>query len=435
MPKKAREWGALDVKRAQHSGANDRNEWHAVGGVAGLMIQVAPSGAKSWLLRTAIGTRRRAIGLGSYPEVSLADARDRAREAKRKIAEGIDPIAERKATKAALAAAEARAMTFADAVEAYLKEQLEGLRNAKHRAQWRSTLETYALPEMGKILVSDVTTQDVLRALKPIWGKKAETASRVRGRIEAVIAWAEASGYRAKGDNPARWDGNLKLLLPTRSKSAPKGKQPALARGDAQRWFFDLRGRDGMGSRALEFLVLTAARSGEVRGATWSEIDLGAGLWVIPAERMKAGREHRVPLPAAAVALVENLPRMKGSDLVFTAARGGMLSDMTLSATMRRMHADAVEMAGGDEAAGYLDPSSRRPAVPHGLRSTFRSWTADVGYDRDMAEIALAHEVGSEVERAYQRSDMIERRRAMMDRWADFLAGRDRGVVIELRTA
>lgn len=233
------------------------------------------------------------------------------------------------------------------------------------------------------------------------------------------------AGYRT-GDNPARWKGNLSEILPKPSKVAKGGNQPALALSDAPLWWTELAGREGMAAKALQFLTLTAARSGEVRGMTWDEIDLGdaatlatPATWTIPAARMKNGRGHRVPLTKEAVALLKSLPRMKDSPYVFFAPRGGMLSDMSISAVMRRMQ-DAQVKAG---APGYLDPASKRPAVPHGLRSTFRQWAAEQGYPRDMAEVALAHFIGSEVERAYQRSDMLDRRRDMMAAWGGFLRG------------
>jgi integrase len=263
--------------------------------------------------------------------------------------------------------------------------------------------------------VDAIEVRDVLRALQPIWTEKTETASRLRGRIENVLSWATVAGHRS-GDNPARWRGNLSELLPKPTKVAKVTHHPTLALTDAAAWMADLRKRDGIATRALEFVALTAARSGEVRGATWDEIDLEARLWTIPANRMKAGKEHRVPLTDEAVQLLKALPRFVDSPYAFPAARGGMLSDMGLSACMRRI-SEAKPGA-------YLDPRSKRPAVPHGLRSTFRDWAAERGFDRDMAEVALAHTVGSDVERAYRRGDMLERRRAMMAEWASFLDGK-----------
>ena len=378
-------------------------------------MQVTPTGARSWLLRVTIKGKRRQIGLGSYPDVTLAQARERARGVKDMIWQGIDPLAEK------------RRLTFAQAMEKTLEARTAEFRNEKHKKQWRSTLDTYAMPMLGNMAVSDIDVSDVLRVLEPIWTTKTETASRLRGRIEAVLSWATVGGHRT-GDNPARWRGNLDAVLPKPGKVAKVKHNPALSLADAADWFTDLRKRDGMATRALEFVALTAARSGEVRGATWAEIDLDAGVWIIPAERMKAGKEHRVPLTQEAVALLKALPRMKGSDYVFPAARGGALSDMALSACMKRIN----EARDG----GYLDPRSGRPAVPHGLRSTFRDWAAErTEFERDMAEIALAHNVGSTVERAYRRGDMIEKRRQMMAAWARFLKGEAGAKVVKMEAA
>lgn len=421
MPRIAKELSALDVKRLQHPGRG-RNATFNVGGVAGLVLQITPNGGRTWLLRVLVGTKRREIGLGGYPEVTLAMARDRAREAKDKIRNGIDPVEERKAAKAALSAAQRRGLTFADAVDRYLEVKLDAFKNPKHRQQWRNTLATYAIPQLGTMLVQDIAVQDVLRVLEPIWQDRTETASRLRQRIEAVLSWSTVAGHR-QGDNPARWAGNLKELLPAPSKVAKSGNHPAVRIDDAPRWFAALRQREGMGARALEFAALTATRSQEVRGARWDEIDLSTALWVIPAARMKMDREHRVPLMPEAVALLKALPRFKDNPLVFPAPRGGEMSDMTLSAAMKRLHQADIDA----ERPGYLDRVNKRPAVPHGLRSTFRDWVAErTSYPGDMAEVALAHRVGNAVEASYRRGDMIEKRRKMMAAWADYLTGKER---------
>ncbi len=387
----------------------------------GLLLRVAKNGAKQWVQRITIRGKRCELGLGSPPAVSLATARKIALDNRGKAMLGGDPLADKRKSR--------EGITFADAVEKYHAAKLSEFKNEKHRKQWRSTLDRYATPVLGPKLVSEITVQDVLRVLEPIWHGKTETASRLRGRVESVLSWATVAGHRT-GDNPARWKGNLSEILPKPAKVAKGDNQPALALGDMSRWWADLAKRDGMAARALEFLTLTAARSGEVRAAIWDEFHLGdaatpatsatrRAIWTIPASRMKNGRAHRVPLTPEAVALLETLPRLDGSPYVFFAPRGGMLSDMSISAVMRRMQ-EAQVKAG---AAGYLDPASKRPAVPHGLRSTFRQWAAEQGYPRDMAEIALAHFIGSEVERAYQRSDMLDRRRDMMAAWAVFLGG------------
>lgn len=422
MPKIAAELGPLDVKRLTHPG-NRRNVMIPVGGVSGLYLQLTPKGGKTWILRMQVGNRRRDIGLGGFPTVTLALAREKARDARSKVERGIDPVEERKAAKAMLIAARRKGMLFAEAVDKALAAKLDSFRNEKHRAQWRSTLDRYAVPEIGALPVGAVDTAAVLRCLQPIWATKTETATRLRGRIESVLSWATVAGHRT-GDNPARWAGNLKELLPAPSKVAKESNHPALQLEDTAIWMASLRKRDGFPARALEFLALTAARSGEVRGALWDEIDLERAIWIIPAHRMKMLREHRVPLTLEAVAVLKALPRFDGNPLVFPGARGGPLSDMALSMLMKRQHAVAVET--GEK--GYLDRVSKRPAVPHGLRSTFRDWVAEkTQYPGDMAEVALAHRISSAVEAAYRRGDMIEKRRGMMIAWADFLSGRSLG--------
>lgn len=389
----------------------------------GLFLRVQPNGSRQWVQRITIRGKRREIGLGSPPAISLATARKLALENRGAAMMGRDPIQERR---------EARGgMTFDAAMKAYLSQKQAEFSSAKHAKQWAATLDTYARPVLGQMQVADILADNVVTVLQPIWQSKTETATRLRGRIESVLAWATVAGHR-KGDNPARWRGNLAELLPKPGKVAKADNQPALALGDVSRWWAALAQRAGMAARALEFLTLTAARSGEVRGMTWAEIDFGAATpatsattatWTIPASRMKAGREHRVPLTPEAVAILQSLPRRDDTEFVFSAERGGMLSDMSLSAVMRRMQ-EAEVKAGR---VGYLDARNGRAAVPHGLRSTFRQWAAEKGYPRDMAELALAHFIGSEVERAYQRSDMLERRRAMMSAWAAFVRGEAAG--------
>lgn len=399
----------------------------------GLILRVQPNGAKQWVQRITIRGKRCELGLGSPPAIPLATARKLALEYRGAALMGRDPAQERRDARAGL--------TFEAAVDRYLAAKLDEFRNEKHKAQWRSTLDTYARPVLGPKLVAEITMQDVLRVVEPIWQATTETASRLRGRIEAVLSWATVAGHRT-GDNPAAWKGNLSEILPKPSKVAKTDNQPALALGDVPRWWATLAKRDGMAARALEFLTLTAARSGEVRGMTWDELDFGTpqntdanqvattATWTIPASRMKAGRLHRVPLPLEAIEILRSLPRTE-SPYVFHAQRGGMLSDMTLSAVMRRMQ--EAEVAA--KRSGFLDPVNKRPAVPHGLRSTFRQWAAERGFPRDMAELALAHHIGTEVERSYQRSDMLERRRDMMAAWAAFLRGEAEGHVVKLGAA
>lgn len=385
----------------------------------GLYLRVAKNGARQWVQRITIRGKRTELGLGSPPAVSLATARRLALEHRGKAMLGGDPLADKRAPKD-------EPMTFAECVEAYAEVKLSEFRSAKHRRQWLSSLERLALPALGNTPVQNIRTRDVLRMLEPHWRERTVTAKKLRGRVEAVLTWATVAGHR-EGDNPAAWRGNLKELLPAPGKVATAQHHPALALDELAGWWAELQKREGMAASALQFLALTAARSGEVRGMTWDEIQISklgksanpVGVWTVPASRMKNGREHRVPLATEAVALLENLHRMDGSPYVFFATRGGMLSDMSVSAVMRRMQETEVRAG----RAGYLDPRTKRAAVPHGLRSTFRQWAAERGYPRDMAEIALAHFIGSEVERAYQRSDMLERRRAMMSDWASYLLG------------
>jgi integrase len=385
--------GPLEVSRLSTTGT------YAVGGVAGLQLQIIGA-AKSWILRAVVGGKRRRMGLGSYPTVSLSRAREKAREAQELIDQGIDPIAERVRAHSSLRAQQARGIKFDAACKAYLEARSEEWRNLKHRQQWENTLATYASPVMGALLVEDIEKEHVLAVLRPIWKTKTETATRVRGRIEAVLDWATANGHR-DGLNPARWKGHLSELLPRPNKLTKVEHHPALPISQLGSFMASLRQRDGISTRALEFAILTAARSGEVRGATWDEFDLEAALWTVPASRMKAGKEHRVPLSPQAMALLAALPRAKDSILVFPAPRAGMLSDMSLTAVTRRMDVSAV---------------------PHGFRSSFRDWAAErTTYPSDMAEMALAHAISNKVEAAYRRGDMFERRRQMMCDWAEFL--------------
>ncbi|MBB99635.1 MAG: integrase [Rhodobacteraceae bacterium] len=390
----------------------------------GLYLQVSKWGTKSWEFRFTLHGKTRTMGLGQYELVPLKKAREEAEALRQIVREGNDPIEARNAAKLKAQLEAATSILFKDAVEKCIARKEGEFRSDRHRKNWRRSMDAYAVPVIGDMNVANVTTQDILRVLNQpvddgtLRENRTETASRLRGRIENVLSWATVAGFRT-GDNPARWMGNLKELLPTPSKVAKVTKQPALSQADLPKWFADLRKRDGIAARALEFLTLCASRSGEIRGATWQEIDLDARMWKIPGARMKMERDHRVPLSDAAVAVLEALPRIEGSDYVFPAVRGGSLSDAALSAVMRRMHA-AEEKAGRK---GWLDPDSGLPAVPHGLRSTFRVWTAERGYDHHMSEMALAHNVGSTVERAYQRSDMVERRRAMMADWAAYCRG------------
>lgn len=393
MARKAAELTALAVKSLRKPGL------HFVGGVSGLALQVLPTGGRSWILRVSVGGRRRDMGLGGFPDVPLTDARDAARRARELIREGHDPVARAQAARNALRAGAALAMNFREAAEAYIAAQEAGWKNAKHRAQWSSSLERYAFPTIGALHVQDIEVAHIHRILEPIWTTRTETAVRVRSRIELVLDWAQARGYRT-GLNPARWRGHLDKMFPKRIKVAKPVHHRALPAREMFDFMRRLRAAEGTGARALEFAILTAARSGEVRGARWSEIDLAERIWIIPGERMKSGREHRTPLSAPAIALLRSLPRFGDGDLVFQSARRGPLSDMTLSAVLRRM---------------------KIPAVPHGFRSTFRDWASEMtGYPAEVAEMALAHSVGNKVEAAYRRGDLLAKRRQLAEDWASF---------------
>jgi len=387
MGKRARQLSALEVERIEKPGL------HAVGGVSGLYLQFKPPG-RSWILRMVVCGKRRDMGLGPYPDITLTMARGKARAAREKAGQDM-----RRERAASLPPAEqAPEKTFEWCARQYMDAHGDTWKNAKHRAQWASTLATYAYPIVGKMPVHDVEQAQVLTVLEPIWKTKNETASRLRGRMETVLDWATVRRYR-KGENPARWKGHLDKLLARPSKVQKVEHHRALSIDDMGAFMADLRQLEGMAVRALELVILTATRSGEVRGATWGELDLKAALWTVPGERMKAGKGHRIPLSRQAVALLKALPRT-GHDLVFSAARGEQLSDRTLTAVMRRMEAGAV---------------------PHGFRSTFRDWAGErTDYPRDMAEMALAHALESNVEAAYRRGDALEKRRHMMQAWADF---------------
>ena len=378
----------------------------------GLHIYVRKSGSKSWSQKIRFGGKQLELGLGNYPMVSLAEARRIAAENKVLAQRGINPKLERVKPKTI--------PSFKDLMEMALPSILDELKNAKHRAQWRTTLETYAVPSIGKMSVNEITVNEIHALLQPIWKNKTETASRLRGRIEKVLDYAIVKGMMSP-PNPAVWQGNLSALLPQKAKVKTKRNHPALQRKEAQRWWAELKQRDGEGAKALMLLTLTASRSGEIRGMRWEELQLFddaeaqmrgfLGIWTRPAERMKAKREHRVPITSAMYELISGTNDKTG--LVFKSQNLTTLSDSTLSALMKRMHAS-------DE-IGFIDQQSLRPAVPHGLRSTFRDWGAETGQSREAAELQLAHKFGSQVEHAYYRTDLLDERAKLLDRWHKFL--------------
>ena len=389
----------------------------------GLNLQIMPSGSKSWTLRFMLNGKSRSMGLGAYGEgnngVSLSKARELAAEARALVKRGIDPINEKansiKAEKAAAELSLAQARTFKDVSVEYIQTHEASWKNSKHRAQWLSTLETYAFPVIGDTPVSDVDADAVEQVLKPIWQSINETATRLRGRIEVILDFAKAKGWRS-GDNPARWKESLKHRLPNISRIRRTEHHPALPWQLVPAFIEALQIKEGMAAYALQLCILTATRSGEVRGAVWSEFDLEKKIWTIPAAKMKAGREHRIPLSEPALAILKQMmPLATGKDaLVFPSIRSKtMLSDMTLSALVRGMN----EVEDGDTIPWLANDG--RTIVVHGFRSSFRVWCEEeTSTPRAVSEAALAHAVESKVEAAYNRTDHFEKRRVMMDQWA-----------------
>ena len=403
---KAKEMSALAVASIKSRGI------HFVGGVTGLALNVTKYGSRSWVMRFQIKGKRRDMGLGSYPSVTLAQARESARAAREVLRQGMDPVEHARAARQRLIVEQETAVVFADAATHYIATHEHGWRNAKHAQQWRNTIETYANPVIGKVPLRDIDVAMVRRILEPIWTTKNETASRVRGRIESIIDWGITMGYRSAA-NPARWKGHLEHLLAQPSKVARRTRQPALPYADMPAFMQALRKQHNTSARALEFLILTGVRSGEVRNATWSEFDLDKAVWTIPAERMKGGREHRVPLSEQALRLVRAQQEVSFCSFVFPSpnrprdpeADGAALSDMALTAVMRRM-------------------ALKQKAVPHGFRSTFRDWVSETTtHSNEVAEMALAHSIRNRVEAAYRRGDLFEKRRQLMQDWADFVLG------------
>jgi integrase len=379
----------------------------------GLFLQVSVTGTKAWVFRWKEDGRQHVMGLGPLHTVSLAEAREKALECRKARLDGRDPIAERRERRMAVRIERAKVVSFRECAERYIAAHKAGWRNAKHANQWSSTLATYAFPVFGELPVAAVDLGLVLKAVEPIWTEKPETASRLRGRIESVLDWATTHGYRA-GDNPARWKGHLENLLPARSKLARVSHHAALPYGELGAFVAELRRQEGIAARALEFTILTAARTGEVIGAPWDEIDLKNRLWTVPASRMKkADKEHRVPLSDAAMAILEGLPKL--NDFVFPGARGRGLGQMALLQVLQRM--------------------GRSDLTTHGFRSSFRDWAAErTSFPAELAELALAHTVGSAVTRAYQRSDLFAKRRQLAEAWERFVeAPASGGDVVPLR--
>jgi integrase len=403
MVRRQQRLSALQVAKLSKPGL------HGDGG--GLTLQITTTGAKSWLLRYMMAGKPFGMGLGPTHTVSLAEARQKALDARKLLIEGINPLVVRRQNQIAGALASARMMTFDQCAEAYILAHKAGWKNAKHGDQWTNTLNTYASPVFGHLPVAEIDTGLVVKCLSPIWESKTETASRLRGRIESVLGWATTSGYRT-GENPARWKGHLDNLLATISKSSRTKHHPSLPWQRIGAFMAALRAREGVSARAVEFAILTACRSGEVRGAKWTEFDKVGKVWTIPAERMKAKREHEVPLSDAALALLESMPKV--GEIVFAGTKKQLLSDMSLTAVIRRMN--------GDDKPVWADANGEGVTV-HGFRSSFRMWAAETtNYPREVAEHALAHQLPDAVERAYQRGSQFAKRAALMAEWSAYCA-------------
>ena len=419
MPKKAKELSALSVAKIKGNGR------HAVGGVNGLHLRIV-NDSRAWVLRVVVGQRfdengkqqlhRRDIGLGSYPEVSLAEARAKAHEIKAQIRNGNDPIKQKQDQLQALRIQKLRNRTFRECAQIVIANKSRELKNQKHIAQWSTTLETYIYPTLGDINIGTITKVDIAEVLRPIWIEKNETAKRIRGRIEAIFDYAKAMEY-FEGDNPAEWKGNLEPILGNlKQESRP---HPSLPYDQIATFVQHLRQKDGISPKALEFAILTACRSGEIFGATWQEIDLKNKVWTIPKERMKAEKEHRVPLSEPAIELLKSIQTdTRSQSYIFPAPRtGSMLSDMSLTALIKRMHEQKLKKHG----LGYIDPKQNRVITTHGFRSTFRDWSADkTDYPREVCEHVLAHKLPDEVEAAYLRGAYLEKRKSLMADWAEF---------------
>ena len=411
MPIKARELSATEVRRLTHSVSKTTGKeypaLHSVGGVAGLLLQVTPTGAKSWIYRARIIGKRRSIGLGGFPDVTLAQARDKARAVRDKIAEGIDPIEERQTIRRERLATQLSTMTFADAMNSYIKMKSKEFRNPRQEQQWTNSLTSYALPHIGKVPVRDIELPHIKAVLDPIWETKTETANRVRARVENILGWSAVHGYRS-AENPAKWQGYLDEVYPSPEKIKKKGHHAALSVDALPGFMTDLQKRTGTASRAMEFLILTASRTNEVigdkrigkPGITWQEIDLQAKVWTVPADRMKSGKAHKVPLTDAAMDLVNSMERGAPDALLFAGPKGDIPSNNFLSALLKRMD---------------------QPVTAHGFRSTFKDWARErTAYADEVSEFALAHVNSDATRAAYARSELLDKRRQLMGDWEQY---------------
>lgn len=376
---------------------------HEDGG--GLRLVVAQSGGKKWVVRLTLHQKRREFGLGSFPDVSLAEARAKAAQYRKLADEGKNPS---DYFKRLVAQENLSTPTFTSCAARYIQAHRRTWKNAKHRYQWFATIKGFAKPVIGHKPVDEIDTDDVLQILKPIWMTKNETAKRLQGRIENILDYAAAHNFKDPV-NPARWKGHLDKLLPKPSRVQKVRHHPAIPYEEVSEFWIELGKKDCTTSNALKFLILTATRSSEVYFSVWGEIDFGSATWTIPEERMKAGREHRVPLSRQAMEILNAIPRVAGTPYIFPGARAGRpLSNMAMVTMMRKM--------------GFGSGGERGDYVPHGFRSTFRDWAGEVSsYPSDVAEMALAHTIKNKVEAAYRRGDLFEKRMRMMQDWADFI--------------
>lgn len=367
----------------------------------GLYLQISRWGTKAWILRYQFNGRSREMGLGSYADIGLKEARDKARTGRGMLIDGIDPIEARTSKRQAFLAESAARITFRQAAELFIASHRAGWRNDKHAAQWPSTLEAYAYPIIGELSVTDINTGHIMKILEPIWASKTDTASRVRGRTENVLDWAKARHYR-QGENPARWKGHIENLLPAKSKVHKVKHREAMPYGDVPAFMAELVEKEGISVRALEFTILTAVRTSETIKAKWDEMDFSARIWTIPPDRTKSGREHRVPLSDGALAILEKLPREKNSPFVFSGVK--MKKPLAINAML--------ELLRGMREGGL---------TVHGFRSSFRDWVGEAtNFQREVAEIALGHVLDDKTEAAYRRGDALEKRRKLMQAWTGY---------------
>lgn len=410
MPRKVEPLSAVEVKRLTHATSKDGgsyNALHPVGGVAGLLLQVTPSGAKSWIYRAVVGIKRRNIGLGGYPAVTLAKAREKAQEMRDTIQQGIDPVVQRKEARRELIKSQLSTMTFKDAAEQYIKKKAKDFKNERQRKQWQSTIDNYVNPIIGRTPVGEIELPHIKAVLDPIWEDITETASRVRGRIENILGWAAVHGYRSE-ENPARWKGFLDKVYPSPAKLKNVKHFEALSIEAMPKFMKSLKERNGDSAKALEFLILTTSRTNEVIGdkrlnkigITWSEIDLEKRVWTIPADKMKLSKAHRVPLSERAISILNELPRKADHEPIFSSTNGAIPSDNYLRSVLKRMGINATV---------------------HGFRSVFKDWCREyTSYADEVSELALSHVNSDATRAAYARSALIEKRRLLMTDWENY---------------